>query len=134
MEVNTHLPEDVNQDNLVTPLDALLIINYLNKIHREPPPPYEQRLDVSRNGFISPLDVLIVINHLNRRSTGGEGEALLEVCLDLEFEEQALRHDLVFDNFESDLFNDLRPLMRKSVESSLRFRTTKALQIATSYS
>jgi hypothetical protein len=71
--------KDVNADGFITPIDALLIINYLNSDpvdasvdNLPPPPPYR---DVNGDNFITAQDVLIVINELNARSGGGEGEA-----------------------------------------------------------
>ena len=74
---------DVDADGFISPIDVLLIINFLN-FRGEPsvsivglpdPPPYR---DVNGDYFISPLDVLEVINYINRRSNGGsaggEGE------------------------------------------------------------
>jgi sugar lactone lactonase YvrE len=70
---------DVNADGLVTPIDALLVINRLNALGpgaftshaggTQPPPFY----DVSGDDFVSPLDALLVINYLNAGSSG-EGE------------------------------------------------------------
>lgn len=67
------LSRDVNGDGRVSPLDALQVINRLN---RDPftgfpdrsliPPPHY--LDVDGNGRLNPLDALLVINDLNRRS------------------------------------------------------------------
>jgi hypothetical protein len=65
-------PTDVNADSLVTPLDALLIVNQLNLSGSRPltgsatSPPY---LDVNGDGFLSPLDALLVINRLNTSTT-----------------------------------------------------------------
>ena len=70
--VNIH---DVNNDLRVSPLDALLIINWLNlaPVDRWPDaaPPY---LDVSGDLYISPLDALLVINRLIQTQGAGEGE------------------------------------------------------------
>ena len=77
---------DVNGDNYVTPIDALLIINLLNfnpDVSVSPlpvpptpdfaPPPY---YDVNGDGYVSPIDALAVINYLNGLSgSGGEGES-----------------------------------------------------------
>lgn len=73
-------PLDVNSDGLVTPLDALLVINYINLMGAgvlpQPnegalPPPF---VDVVGSGDVVPLDVLLVINHLNRQgNVEGEG-------------------------------------------------------------
>ena len=70
-------PLDVNDSGDVSPLDALVVINYLNgypgnatsPVTSHAPPPY---LDVSDDDDISPLDALLVINYLN--SGEGEGE------------------------------------------------------------
>jgi hypothetical protein len=68
---------DVNADGFVSPIDALLIINFINNngggipVNNLPaPPPYR---DVDGNNIISANDVLQVINALNADS-GGEGE------------------------------------------------------------
>ncbi|MEZ6117283.1 MAG: dockerin type I domain-containing protein [Pirellulaceae bacterium] len=66
-------PLDVNRDNVISPIDALMVINYLNM-------PQAQRvfstaLDVSRDGNISPIDALLVINQLNLQSAEGESMA-----------------------------------------------------------
>jgi hypothetical protein len=68
---------DVNADGFLSPIDALLIINYLNEEGAGPvtgltaPPPYR---DVDGDNFISAIDVLQVINALNDLSAGGSGE------------------------------------------------------------
>jgi hypothetical protein len=72
---------DVNADGMVTPIDALLVINLLNDpqsprtVGLLPPPPFYY--DVTGDGIITANDALQVINHLNSRSRGGgpEGEA-----------------------------------------------------------
>lgn len=70
-------PLDVSADDLITPLDVLLVINFLNTPGNdgqlpqppETPPPF---YDVNGDGMVTPLDVLLVINYLNDRE--GEGE------------------------------------------------------------
>jgi hypothetical protein len=71
----------VNGDSLVTPLDALLIVNYLDAspASKNLPPrtdtsqPY---LDVNADGHGTALDALLVINHLSPDEVAaGEGEA-----------------------------------------------------------
>ncbi len=72
-------PFDVNGRSEVTPTDALVIINFLN---RSPliniPTDINYRpafLDVNGNNKLEPIDALQVINYLNRRGQGqGEGE------------------------------------------------------------
>ena len=77
---NPTRPLDVNGDGVVTPLDVLALVNYLNAQpgralprRAAPPPAY---YDVNQDGRCTPLDVLLVINQLNGQSAGrGEGEA-----------------------------------------------------------
>jgi hypothetical protein len=70
-------PTDVNGDDDVTALDALLLINYINAHNtdvslpaNELPPPY---LDVDGNGLVTAADVLAVINQLNSAATSSSG-------------------------------------------------------------
>lgn len=75
---NSLRPIDVSADTLVSPVDALLVINELNSpaigdsSGRLPdvdvsPPPY---LDVNGDDRVSPVDALIVINFLNGLAEG----------------------------------------------------------------
>jgi hypothetical protein len=82
-------PLDVNDDGSISPLDALIVINYLNNGGSSQAPqalsggPY---MDVNADTFISPLDALLVINHLNNPGGGvGEGEAEGEAAADAYF-------------------------------------------------
>jgi hypothetical protein len=71
---------DVNTDGLVTAIDALLIINYLNE-QGSGPAGMLTHLDPSGDGVIAPLDALLVINDMNRRLTDGNGEGESVVAL-----------------------------------------------------
>ena len=77
---NPIVREDVNADGLTTPLDALLIVRYINSqkigIVRLDDPP-SQLLDTSGDNYITPLDALLVINALNQAGnrTTADGEA-----------------------------------------------------------
>ncbi len=70
---------DVSNDGMVSPLDALLIINDLNARRARTltgtnflPPPF---IDVNGDSAVSAIDALLVINFLNAaRGGGGEGE------------------------------------------------------------
>lgn len=59
--------EDVNGDGVVTPSDALTVINLLNTHSGTLTPPNTLNVfpDVSGNGSLSPQDALIVINYLS---------------------------------------------------------------------
>jgi hypothetical protein len=77
---NPRLHLDVNDDGYVSPRDALIIINLLNregtqqllppKEHFVPP----DFLDTSGDNWVSPRDALLIINYLNAFPSG-EGEA-----------------------------------------------------------
>ncbi len=86
---NLRRPTDVNGDGRVTPIDALLVINYINDNGPGAPPPNPGGSsggepnarpfypDVNGDGRVSPQDALLVINELNSRNPGsgnGEGE------------------------------------------------------------
>ncbi len=73
---------DVSGNGFVTPLDALLVINYINQRGSGNQMPTFDPLqplvhgfyDVNGSNSIEPLDVLLVINRLNETSAG-EGES-----------------------------------------------------------
>ncbi|MEM6692703.1 MAG: dockerin type I domain-containing protein, partial [Planctomycetota bacterium] len=72
---NADLPNDVNHDGEITPLDALIIINYINA-HGAGPVADSDLLrcyDVNGDGMITPLDALLIINFLNTPQTVGGG-------------------------------------------------------------
>lgn len=65
---NQSLASDVNNDGLVTPLDALEVINRLNTHRDSSLPEREVSLpywDVNEDGYVSASDVLEIINTLN---------------------------------------------------------------------
>ncbi len=71
---------DVNRDQIVSPLDALLIISHLNNAdsqHGEgqlATDPEHVYRDVSGDGGTSAIDALLVINLLNQQLASGEAE------------------------------------------------------------
>ena len=84
-------PLDVNNDGLVTPIDALVVINALNQygsgdvtVFAEDEAYADSYLDVTDDGIVSPLDGLRVINFLNSDDAAPqpEGEALFEVVVE----------------------------------------------------
>ncbi len=69
---NSEFPEDVNADQLVSPMDALTLVNAINsKVAAQPlcspvaSGESAAMLDVSADGLLSPIDVLLVVNRLN---------------------------------------------------------------------
>ena len=83
-------PLDVNHDGLITPLDALIVINYLNEhgpgtlpvpVTAElAPPPY---LDCTGDREVTPQDALLVINDLNAHGPRAVPVAAGTSCDDL---------------------------------------------------
>ncbi len=75
---------DVNLDGYISPIDALLVINLLNRTNAgSDPPPSPQApapyLDTNDDRHISPIDALLVINYLNARgSAEGENGSVLQ--------------------------------------------------------
>lgn len=83
---NQSLPQDVNNDGLVSPIDALLIINQMNRVDLagegeqvgggQSKPQYYT--DVNGDNQTTALDALQVINYLKRMSdTQGNGEQVV---------------------------------------------------------
>jgi hypothetical protein len=86
---NAALPYDVDNSGNVSPIDVLILINYLNQVGSTLPPapiPPEKPsyyFDVAGDGAVTPLDVLMVINYLNQQAQqgsqqAGEGEAAMQ--------------------------------------------------------
>lgn len=83
---NPRNPLDVNNRGGVTAIDALIIINVLNRGNfpngilpraRSGAQEFDRFYDVSGDNLIAPLDALRVINFLNRQPASGEGESRL---------------------------------------------------------
>ncbi|MEL6897593.1 MAG: dockerin type I domain-containing protein, partial [Planctomycetota bacterium] len=70
------IQQDVNNDGLISPLDALRVINELSRVARsggnsQAPNnelPNIEIHDVNADGLLSPVDALTIINHLGRLS------------------------------------------------------------------
>ena len=78
---------DVDADGFISPIDVLLIVNFINtngpstSVASLPsPPPYR---DVNGNNIIEPLDVLEVINFINARGNSGAGEGEMVGVMDV---------------------------------------------------
>lgn len=57
---------DTNGDGIVSPIDVLLIVNYINSNGVvNLPAQFVGYIDTNADGIISPIDALLVINHLN---------------------------------------------------------------------
>ncbi|MEM8734731.1 MAG: dockerin type I domain-containing protein, partial [Planctomycetota bacterium] len=70
---NPVITRDVNGDDAVSPLDALIVINELHRrggpsVLPDAPPTVEAFIDVSGDGHVSALDALLVINSFRDQS------------------------------------------------------------------
>lgn len=97
-------PLDVSDDGAVSPIDALLVVNFLNSGRDTVLPPLSNRpdayFDVNGDGFVSPIDALIVINGLNSRNGEGEPMAYQGIWLDEELRKK-LKLELLDNYFGS---------------------------------
>ena len=70
---NSSNPLDVNGDGIVTPLDALIVINQLDAggsgALGTPPLTAHNYLDVAGTGILTPIDALDIINKLNSQAS-----------------------------------------------------------------
>lgn len=78
---NAFLPADVNGDNLVTAIDALIVINAMSRMEAAGEQPASDGkhfyLDVNGDGLVTSIDALQVINHLNKpRNPSDSGEEI----------------------------------------------------------
>lgn len=65
---NEVMPEDVTSDGFISAIDALTVINEINRGDTNPNAQDGRRgmIDVNNDGRLSPIDALMVINRLNR--------------------------------------------------------------------
>lgn len=74
-----YAPTDVNRDGVISPHDALLVINFLAKSQAAGVSGEQllanAALDVNRNGTVEPRDALMVVNQLARTANHAAGEA-----------------------------------------------------------
>ena len=68
----------MNDDGEISPVDALIVINWLNAKGETAPPDGPPYRDTSGDGYVAPVDALLVINHL-MESMGDPPPALPDV-------------------------------------------------------
>ena len=73
---NFLFPHDVDDDGSVTPLDALVVINRLNRGSDDSASTEQQFHDVDDDSQVTPLDALILINDINSKSNTPVGNGL----------------------------------------------------------
>lgn len=75
---NATLPEDVNGDRVVSPIDALTVLNYISQEGDgtiDHSARFDAFPDVGPDNLVTPLDALRVINYLAREAQDSSGEA-----------------------------------------------------------
>ncbi len=72
---NFLFPHDVDDDGSVTPLDALVVINHLNRGADDSSSTERQFHDVDDDSQVTPLDALILINDLNSKTVAQSGNS-----------------------------------------------------------
>ena len=73
----TNTALDANGDGVVSPLDALLVLNALQARSTSGLPADNSHLDMNGDGQVTPVDALLIMNFLNNRqatASGAEGE------------------------------------------------------------
>jgi len=78
---NFAMPEDCDANGSVSPLDALVVINELNRPEAVGASDSLRMIDVDADGQLTPLDALVVINFINHNSSDGE-ESISSVPLE----------------------------------------------------
>lgn len=103
---NSAAPLDVDNSKFVVPLDALIVINYINANGSGQLPAVRpagsHQVDTNGDGAVSPIDVLLVVNALNTGAVSAEGESSVDVALVSQQEAAGdslalLRSDFVID-------------------------------------
>ncbi|MDA1052306.1 MAG: DVUA0089 family protein [Planctomycetota bacterium] len=79
---NSAKPLDVDGNGFVVPLDALIVINYINANGLGPlpsvPPAGSHKIDTNGDGSVAPIDVILIVNALNKLDGQPEGESSVE--------------------------------------------------------
>ncbi len=91
---NSQVATDVDRSDGVEPIDALMVINYLNRHGTGPLPAFTAGaplIDVDGDGIVAPVDALLVVNELNRLSRQGGQSAVQREAASGEAADQALQ-------------------------------------------
>jgi hypothetical protein len=122
---NPILNLDVDADGFISPIDVLLVINFINfngassVVGLPAPPPYR---DVNGDNQIDPLDVLAIINYINARGNSGAGEGEMVGVSDV------LPNLAAPLTWSSDVMRDTPNLGTSMVAVSSRSRSADAAQ------
>ncbi|MEO1528269.1 MAG: Ig-like domain-containing protein [Planctomycetota bacterium] len=97
---NSALPEDVNEDGNVTPIDALAVINTIGAGEGESTGRPKFATDVNGDKATTPLDALLVINYLSNQQNNSGAEAESTQLLS---SSSSAEGEMVFDDAIEDL-------------------------------
>ncbi|MCC9602158.1 spondin domain-containing protein [Stieleria sp. JC731] len=105
---NATLTADVNRDGAVSPLDALLVINFLARFGTTETIADEAQatglaLDVEGDELVSIIDALVVINEIGRRLAVSDGEGESIEAFDIAVTELS-SNDIVLGSERDDVF------------------------------
>jgi hypothetical protein len=93
----TARPLDSNGDGQITPIDALVILNHLNRSGAESEiASHSSLLDNNQDGIVTHMDFLRVINWINADRGAGEAESAAESRLVPDRTDWQFSFDLVF--------------------------------------
>jgi hypothetical protein len=107
---NFAFPEDADADGVVSPVDALVVINRVNRpVSQDGTNPdsaaYPKLTDVDADDAVTPRDALIILNHLSSQNMSGEGglrASRIESQQRIERIERAIASNLLPSNFGVD--------------------------------
>jgi hypothetical protein len=114
---------DVDRDGRISPIDALILIDEINKVGTRrllgSPDSVSFYLDPDNDGFLTPLDVLALVTWLNRSSGVGSGESNsdgpTESFLDSLATERQHNADVYFASYEEDLLPESLKRRRRGI-------------------
>ena len=120
---NPKLPLDVDRDGQISPIDALLLIDEINKVGPRrlvgSPDSVSFYIDPDNDGFLTPLDVLALVSWLNRLSGAGSGESNsdgpTESFLDSLATERQRNADVYFASYQEDLLPESLKRTRRGI-------------------
>lgn len=114
---NTDLPEDVNDDELVSSVDALMVINRIARGNNDGDARRGFR-DVNGDGLISSVDALRVINRMTRDREGGDRDRPPREPQPPEAIEEIRSIDGTGNNLEDPLLGSAHRELRRLVDSN----------------
>ncbi|MEZ6134077.1 MAG: dockerin type I domain-containing protein [Pirellulaceae bacterium] len=130
---NQNDPTDVNEDGLLTPVDVLLVVNYINthgaRSLAKYPVGTAPQIDCNGDGFLSPLDALLVVNALNEsaRAEGeNQAESAAQSSAQVELDHWAFFPPMLSTNWSN--WPDHKRSKGTTADAVLRYQTLQGLR------